>query len=58
MTRKSLAEIGRRFGRRDHSTIFNAIAEMEKRIAADPEFAAEIAALRGDIEAVMRNSAE
>lgn len=46
LTPKSLPDIGRRFGGRDHTTVIYAIKAVKGRIAADPEIAADVAALR------------
>lgn len=46
LTPKSLPDIGRRFGGRDHTTVIHAIKAVKGRIAADPEIAADVAALR------------
>lgn len=51
MTIKSLPEIGRRFGRRDHTSILHAVRRIEKMRAADPDFAAETDALKDSIQA-------
>lgn len=40
MTRRSLPEIGRRFGDKDHSTVLHAVRKIESMIASDPKFAA------------------
>jgi len=49
-TGKSLSEIGRRFGNRDHTTVIHAIKTIKALMAMDPEFAAQVAALRAEIE--------
>jgi hypothetical protein len=49
LTLRSLPEIGRRFGNRDHTTGLHAIRKMERLIARDMILAAEIA----DIEAAI-----
>lgn len=46
ITLKSLPEIGRRFGKRDHSTIWHAVSKIEQLIKSDPTLAAEISELR------------
>ena len=43
LTPKSLPDIGRRFGNRDHTTVIHAIRQVEKRCACD-------AAIRHDVE--------
>ena len=50
MTNRSLPDIGRRFGGRDHTTIISSIRKTEAAIAADPDFAARVARLRARIE--------
>ena len=42
MTLRSLPEIGRRFGGRDHTTILHAVRKMEAMVAKDPIFAGEM----------------
>lgn len=39
---KSLPQIGRAFGRRDHTTALHAVRKVESLIAADPEFKARV----------------
>jgi chromosomal replication initiator protein len=46
LTPKSLPEIGRRFGNRDHTTVIHAIKAVQKRMLADPEIECDIIALR------------
>jgi len=46
ITTKSLPEIGRRFGDRDHTTVLHAIRKTISRMEADPAFAAEVEGLR------------
>lgn len=45
----SLHEIGRRFGRRDHSTVFHAIHKIVALVETDPAMAAELDLLRAAI---------
>ena len=45
-TNHSMPNIGRLFGGRDHTTVLWAIRAVEKRMAADPVYAADVAALR------------
>lgn len=45
MTSRSLPEIGRRFGGRDHSTVLHAVRKIEDLIKADDKLAREIAML-------------
>lgn len=42
----SLPQIGLRFGGRDHTTVLYGVRRIAARVAADPEFAAEIEAVR------------
>jgi chromosomal replication initiator protein len=46
LTPKSLPDIGRRFGNRDHTTVIHAIKAVQKRMCADLEIAADVEALR------------
>lgn len=46
MTPISFAEIGRRVGDKDHSTVINGCNRIKNKIAADPEFAARVEAIR------------
>jgi hypothetical protein len=46
LTLRSLPEIGRRHGDRDHTTVLHAVRKMEIRITLDPDFAREIGTLR------------
>ena len=47
MTTRSLPDIGRRFGKRDHSTVIHAVNKIAERLPSD-------AALADDVEAVKR----
>lgn len=42
LTTKSLPEIGRRFGGKDHTTVIHAVKKVEELIATDAEFAADV----------------
>lgn len=42
ITKRSLPEIGRRFGNRDHTTVLHAVRKIERMIADDPDFAAQV----------------
>ncbi|MDX1974245.1 MAG: chromosomal replication initiator protein DnaA [Rickettsiales bacterium] len=42
LTSKSLPEIGRRFGGKDHTTVMHAVKRVEELMASDSEFAQEI----------------
>lgn len=46
ITGKPLTLIGRSFGNRDHSTVIHAIRAVEKRMADDPIYRADVEALR------------
>jgi hypothetical protein len=46
LTPKSLPEIGRRFGGRDHTTVMHAIKAVRARIATDEEIEMDVALLR------------
>ena len=45
MTSRSLPEIGRRFGGRDHSTVLHAVRKIEDQIKTDDKLAREVAML-------------
>lgn len=49
LTGHSLAALGGMVGGRDHSTVLHAIRSADERIAADPEFAREIAELTQEV---------
>ena len=42
LTPKSLADIGRKFGKKDHTTIIHAVKNIEKLCAADKDFEEEV----------------
>ncbi len=42
LTSKSLPEIGRRFGGKDHTTVIHAVKRIEELISIDQEFAADV----------------
>jgi len=46
LTPKSLPEIGRRFGNRDHTTVIYAIKQVEKLCSIDAEFEEDVASCR------------
>ena len=46
LTPRSLPEIGRKFGGRDHTTVMHAVRKVEELIGADPILAGEVAPLR------------
>ena len=45
LTSRSLPEIGRRFGGRDHSTVLHAVRKIEEQIKGDDKLAREVALL-------------
>jgi len=50
LTPRSLPEIGRRFGGRDHTTVIHAVKQIEKLRAADTEIDADVRALLRSLE--------
>jgi len=50
MTPQSLAEIGRRFGNRDHKTVHHAIAVINDLIGKDQKIAADVQIIRNQIK--------
>ena len=50
LTPRSLPEIGRRFGGRDHTTVIHAVKQIEKLRAADSEIDADVRALMRVLE--------
>lgn len=50
LTPKSLPDIGRRFGGRDHTTVIHAVRQIEKLRALDPEIDADIRLLTRQLE--------
>lgn len=51
LTSKSLPEIGRRFGGRDHTTVIHAVKTIEKLKETDSQIAEDIELLRRMLEA-------
>lgn len=51
LTLRSLPDIGRRFGGRDHTTVLHAVKKMERLVAVDAALASTIAAIRAGIAA-------
>lgn len=49
LTTRSLPEIGRRFGGRDHTTVLHAIKRVEEFMAKDEVFAARVAAIKASL---------
>lgn len=43
LTPRSLPDIGRRFGGRDHTTVLHAVRKMESKVTSDVDFAARVA---------------
>ena len=50
LTLRSLPEIGRRFGGRDHTTVLHAVRKIESLIGMDNALAAEIEALKNQLQ--------
>jgi chromosomal replication initiator protein len=50
LTPRSLPEIGRRFGGRDHTTVIHAVKQIEKLRAADTEIDADVRLLLRSLE--------
>ena len=50
-TTRSLPEIGRRFGGRDHTTVIHAVRKIEALVAEGGQVAADVAALKGKLAA-------
>jgi len=50
LTARSLPEIGRKFGGRDHTTVMHAVRKVEELKASDPGFAEDIELLRRMLE--------
>ena len=51
LTTRSLPEIGRQFGGRDHTTVMHGVRRIDELAAADGQFADEVERLRRDLEA-------
>ena len=51
LTARSLPEIGRKFGGRDHTTVMHAVRKIEELKSADPGFAEDVELLRRMLEA-------
>ncbi len=52
LTSRSLAEIGRKFGGKDHTTIIHAVKRIEKLIQDDKEFASEVHCITREVNEV------
>ena len=50
LTQRSLPEIGRRFGGRDHTTVIHAVRRIEELRAADAELDADVRLLMRQLE--------
>jgi chromosomal replication initiator protein len=50
LTSRSLPEIGRRFGNRDHTTVLHAVNKITELMAEDPAFAEDVTLLRKMLE--------
>ena len=50
LTSRSLPEIGKRFGDRDHTTVLHAVKKITELMAEDPSFAEDVALLRKMLE--------
>lgn len=51
VTSRSLPELGRRFGGRDHTTVLHAVRKIEHRVSVDPVLAARIERIKTALEA-------
>jgi chromosomal replication initiator protein len=45
LTARSLPDIGRRFGGRDHSTVLHAVRKIDEQVRGDEKLAREVALL-------------
>ena len=50
LTQRSLPEIGRRFGNRDHTTVMHAVSRIAELMAQDAAFAEDVSLLRKMLE--------
>ena len=50
LTSRSLPEIGRRFGNRDHTTVMHAVSRVAELMQQDPAFAEDVELLRRMLE--------
>ncbi len=50
LTARSLPEIGRKFGGRDHTTVMHAVRKVEELCASDPSFSEDVELLRRMLE--------
>lgn len=56
LTVKSLPEIGRRFGGRDHTTVLHAVNRISGMLEADLDLALQVAAIKMEIETAANRS--
>ena len=52
MTPRSLPEIGRRFGGKDHTTVLHAVRKIEGMIIDDEKLACDIELLKSQVESL------
>lgn len=58
LTLRSLPDVGRRFGNRDHTTVLHAVRKIEGLLPRDPNLVAEIEFLKSEVSAcTARNTA-
>jgi chromosomal replication initiator protein len=50
LTTRSLPEIGRKFGNRDHTTVMHAVSRITELMSADSSFAEDVEMLRRMLE--------
>ena len=50
LTSRSLPEIGRRFGGRDHSTVLHAVRKIEALVAKDVSLSEEVESLKRQLQ--------
>jgi chromosomal replication initiator protein len=50
LTQRSLPEIGRKFGNRDHTTVMHAVSRVGELMARDPGFAEDVDLLKRMLE--------
>lgn len=55
MTRKSFPQIGRAFGKRDHTTVLYAYRRMDRDVGTDSELAADIARVQAVVHELMES---
>lgn len=55
MTRKSFPQIGRAFGKRDHTTVLYAYRRMDRDVGTDTELAADIARVQAVVHELMES---